>query len=195
MLFGWVSSSAYERLNSQDLKREHKYLAEKNSLEKERAIALADKESELIEQAKRDEDIDKIEDEKLKENLKREIDELRKNRNELVHNKTSIENQNQKELSAFQKKVLNEIFQSKDGCIQKKIINGYKFVLLDENQISESGNLPEYFRYVDSINILVKHGLLKDLNNEGRIFELTSTGKNLIVSINDLNSSTLQPTQ
>lgn len=63
VLFGWISRSAYEKLNSQDLSREHKYLAEKNKLEQERAKELANKENELIDQAKRDVDIERIEDE------------------------------------------------------------------------------------------------------------------------------------
>ena len=33
LLFGWLSRRAYEKLNSQELEREHKYIAEKNKLE------------------------------------------------------------------------------------------------------------------------------------------------------------------
>ncbi|ATO20331.1 hypothetical protein BS636_11960 [Acinetobacter sp. LoGeW2-3] len=180
VLFGRISRSAYEQLNSQELVREHKYLAEKNKLEKERAIELGNKEKELIEQAKRDEDIDKIEDEKLKESLKREIDQLRKNRNELVHNNSNFEHKILKSLSTYEKQLIKEINQSKDGCIQKKRVNGQNFVLLNGKQINESDNAPTYFRYVDSITSLVKKGLLKDLSSEGKLFELMPNFNNIL---------------
>ena len=104
LLFSWISTSAYEQLNSHDLRREDKYLSEKIELERKRALVLANKEEELIDQAKRDIDINKIEDEDVKESLKREIENLRKERNEIV-NKVNLDSKkkNDIELNKFEK--------------------------------------------------------------------------------------------
>lgn len=197
VIFGKISRIAYETLNSLDIQREHKYLLEKIKLEKTRTLALADKENDLINKAKRDEDIKKIEDEELRESLKREIDQLRVKRNTLAHDKDHLEINNGKKLSEFQKVLLNEISKSKDGCIQKKFINGYKFIKVDNKQISESNAAPEYLRYADAISLLVKQGLLKDLDNAGQVFELTVKGRNFVEPMGYSNNDALplQPTE
>lgn len=183
VLFGSVSRLAYEKLNSQELVREHRYITEKNKLEKERAIELANKEEELIDQAKRDVDIDQIADEETRNKLKMEIDKLRQERNQLVHTKESVENKSLADLTENEFNLVNELSKSKDHYVQKKRINGQHVLLLNGEQFNENDNSPSYYRVMDAITSLIRKGLLKDLNNEGKLFELSSDGKKVLSKI------------
>lgn len=176
VIFGYATRSAYERINSQELKRENKYLSEKNLLEKERAVEFANKENELIDQAKRDVDIDQIADEETRNKLKMEIDKLRHERNQLVH---PIENKNLQELSDYELDLLYRLNTSQDHCVQKKKINGHDFLVINNANIHERNNSPLYYRTMDAITSLTRKGLLKDLNSEGKLFEMTSDAKKI----------------
>ena len=178
VLFGFASRLAYEKLNSQELVREHKYLAQKNTLEKERAKALANKESELIDQAKRDVDIDQIKDEETRNKLKMEIEKLRKERNKLA-NKESVDKNDIDELSDYELELLYRLNTSQDHCVQKKRINGQDFLVINNANIYEHNNSPFYYRTMDAITSLTRKGLLKDLNSEGKLFEMTSDAKKI----------------
>lgn len=63
--------------NNLQAKSEHKILTEKNRLEQLRSESLAISEQSIIEQAKRDQQVEKIEDEELKENVKSSIQAIR----------------------------------------------------------------------------------------------------------------------
>ncbi|MQW91253.1 hypothetical protein GFH30_07255 [Acinetobacter wanghuae] len=185
VLFGLVSRLAYEKLNSQELVREHKYIAQKNMLEKERANALANKENELIDRAKRDVDIDQIADEETRNKLKIEIDRLRLERNKLINNNKSTDINDIKELSEHELELLKKLSESEDHCVQKKRINGSDFLMLNKVNIHEKNDSPTYYRIMDAITSLKRKGLIKDLNNEGKLFELSSEAKKLLSKINE----------
>lgn len=180
VLFGYVSRSAYERINSQELKRESKYLAEKNTLERERVKALANKENELIDQVKRDIDIEKIEDEKLRENLKREIDELRKDHLELANSKNSNLS-DQQNLSSFEREILVYLSKGDNNFISKEnIYNTGLIIDLGSKRISKSESNREYLKYEEAVYSLIDKKIIYDLRNEGKVFELTDYGRNFI---------------
>lgn len=180
VLFGWVSRLAYEKLNSQALVREHKYIAEKNKLEKERAVELANKENELIDQAKRDEDIEKIEDETVKENLKREIDQLRKDRQELKNDKNSTPN-SQIKINSYEKKILDYLALDEHNFIRKEAVFGEGLIInLGNTRNSKNDNNREYLKFEEAIFSLIDKGILYDLRNEGEIFELTNFGRDFV---------------
>ena len=65
---------------------EHNFLVKQKELEELRAEMLSSAESELIERAKRDVELNKIEDEKIKNKLKDELNQLRTERDELEKN-------------------------------------------------------------------------------------------------------------
>ncbi len=67
---------------------EHKLLVKKNELEKLRSSILSSSERELIDRAKRDEELNEIQDEELKEKLRSEIEQLRQQR-DLLKNSDS----------------------------------------------------------------------------------------------------------
>ncbi|EZQ10221.1 hypothetical protein [Acinetobacter sp. Ver3] len=174
VLFGWISRSAYERLNSQDLKREHKYLAEKNLLEQERSLELANKEKELIDQAKRDVDIEQINDENTREILRAEIDKLRQERNQLDHN----ENIKQyKELTIYEKNILEYLYANEGKYIGKDEVSYRPSITIGSKEYVEESNLRDYLNYADALKSLKSKGLIRDVGKEGRIFELENKGK------------------
>lgn len=180
VLFGYVTASAYTRINSQDLKREDVYLSEKIELEKKRALELANKEKELIDQAKRDEDIEKIEDEQVKENLKREIDDLRKDRLELVNSKNSNLN-DQQNLNSFEKEILAYLAEDENNFVSKADIYGTGWIIdLGHKRISKRGSNREYLKFEEAMYSLINKKIIYDLRNEGKIFELTNFGRDFV---------------
>ncbi len=78
-----LSAKPVELRNILQAESENKFLIKKKELEAARADLFAVKENELIERAKRDEQLDEIENDDVRERLKRELDELRNNRDTL----------------------------------------------------------------------------------------------------------------
>lgn len=182
VLFGWMSRLAYEKLNSQELDREHKYLAEKNKLEKERAKELANKENELIDQAKRDVDIENIENENVKDSLKREIEQLRKERNDIVHNVGINKSlKNDFNLNEFEKTILRYLSLNNDYFIKRgKDLQVGQFIKLGDQSIYKTNDARDYLKYEQGIKSLIERNFIYDLGEEGKIYELTDFGRDFI---------------
>ena len=178
VLFGLASRLAYEKLNSQGLVSEHKYLAQKNTLEKERAKALADKESELIDQAKRDVDIDKIEDENVKLKLQQEINELRYQRNQILHSKNNINGHKFMQIGPYEKTILAAMSQYSSAKLKRN-----NKVLTIENLELGFNNKEEYKKYEQALFSLVEQGYIDIIDPEGIYFELNNAGLNLITKL------------
>ena len=175
VIFGYATRSAYERINSQELKRESKYLAEKNSLEKERSRELANKEKELIDQAMRDEDIEKIKDTEVKENLKKEIDDLRTQRNIISHEDTKIIGRFLK----VEEVMVNFLRENDNNYIEKNRSHNGDYIRLGDKIIYREQDLRNFLKYEEAIKSLVKNNILQDINNKGMIFEMAEDDINL----------------
>lgn len=183
VLFGWLSKSAYERINSQGLKRESRYLSEKIELERKRAIELANQEKEIIDQAKRDEVIEKIENVDVKKMTKDKIEILRKEKNDLANsliNKNSLKNEI--DLNDFEKDLLRYLFLNQDGFIGHSIdyLAG-PFIHFNDKKILKEKDNRKYLKYNDAIKSLIKRNFIYDLGSEGNIFELTDFGRDFII--------------
>lgn len=76
--FLWICIIPTDLRNSIQAESEHKLLWKKKQLEEARSLVLATKERELIDRAKRDEEIRSIPDKNTKEILQNQIDQLRK---------------------------------------------------------------------------------------------------------------------
>lgn len=87
LVFLYLCRKPTDIKNSLQAKSEHKLLVEKNELENIRSKYLATTEQSIIEQAKRDLEINKIEDQELKDSVKSTVGSLRSNQ------AISIENQ------------------------------------------------------------------------------------------------------
>ncbi|MDY6481809.1 hypothetical protein SKM54_05000 [Acinetobacter faecalis] len=182
VLFGWLSKSAYERINSQDLKRESRYLSEKIELERKRAIELANQEKEIIDQAKRDEVVEKIENADLKKMTKDKIETLRKDKNDLANqliNKNlfkSVIN-----LNDFEKDLLKYLSLSKDNFIRRgKDFQTGLFIQFNNQIINKNKDARSYLKWEEAIKSLIKNNFIYDLGGEGRIYELTDFGRDFI---------------
>lgn len=182
VIFGYATRSAYERINSQELKRESKYLSEKNALEQERAKELANKENELIDQAKRDIDIKKIEDEDVKNSLKREIENLRNERNEIIHKvNLGSTKKNDIDLNEFEKEILNYLSLNNENFIQCG--HDFQFGLFIEiykKNIFKNSDTRKFLKYEEAIKSLTTRKIIYDLGGESKIYELTEFGRELI---------------
>lgn len=90
--FLWICRKPTDLRNSIQAESEHKLLLKKKQLEETRSLILATRERELIDRAKRDEEIKSISDKNTKESLQNQIDHLRKEldiQNDLI-NKTLL---------------------------------------------------------------------------------------------------------
>ncbi len=107
-----------ELRNNIQASSEHVLLVQKQDFEEMRAALLADKERELIERAKRDEQIEEIENEDTKEGVKEEIKKLRKERDELANKPSSNEtNLSQLELAKSLKQLAD--IENQKGELEK----------------------------------------------------------------------------
>lgn len=177
LLFGWLSRRAYEKLNSQELEREHKYIAEKNKLENERAVELANKEKELIDQAKRDIDIDKLEDDQVKQNLREEIEKLRNERDQA--SKQLFGEPNIIQIDEEEKEVLKAACLDKNGQIMRRTFIGGRFIQAGNLQLGKDNNM-EFLKYDEALKSLKAKELIQDIGQKGEIFEISYKGWNLI---------------
>lgn len=92
VVYPWVhyllmlaTSKPLELREVHQLQAEHKVLTKKKELEDARSKILASAERELIDRAKRDQELELIENEQLKQKLKEQLEELREIRNAAVH--------------------------------------------------------------------------------------------------------------
>lgn len=81
VVFLYICQKPTDLINALQAKSEHKTLTVRNDLEKLRAESLAIQEQSIIESAKRDQQIEEIEDEALKENVKSNIQAVREKEN------------------------------------------------------------------------------------------------------------------
>ncbi len=77
LLLGWLTTKPVELKEMLQARSEHKLIMEKKQLEEARSRLLADREFELIERATRDQKVEELDNEGLKNKLKAELDQLR----------------------------------------------------------------------------------------------------------------------
>lgn len=105
-LYPWLSyvlasltAKPFELRDMLQARSEHKLIMAKKQLEEARSGLLANAELELIERAKRDEEVDELRSEELKNKIKTELDELRAQRDSLTdEGKVSLTRKRHKEL-------------------------------------------------------------------------------------------------
>jgi hypothetical protein len=88
----WICRRPTDLKNVIQAESEHSLLTKKQELEKVRSDLLASMEEDLIERAKRDQELGKIEDETAKNKTKEAIDKLREERDELAYDPSLFPN-------------------------------------------------------------------------------------------------------
>lgn len=82
-IFGMISKKPLELIDNLDLEAQHKRAIRQAELEQSRTKLFSIKETELIDRAKRDEEVERISDKSEREKLKNELERLRRERDEL----------------------------------------------------------------------------------------------------------------
>ena len=112
--FEWISKKPLERLDTLSLEAENRRLIMQNNLENARAQQFADREKELINRAKRDEEVEEIIDDESKGKLSAEIVELRRERDELFK---KVNRKDNKQFPKEVKELLAAAAQHSEGII------------------------------------------------------------------------------
>jgi hypothetical protein len=171
--FGLLSKLPFEKIDNLHLDSEHKKTIRKTQLEQSRSAFFASKESELIERAKRDEEVLEIEDEQLKEKLKSEIDALRRER-ERMSIDLSAERSDAR-LSPQEREILKAAAQDKSGSIMRMSYIGGRTIQAGRLTFGEESSR-DFARYDSALNDLVSKGLVIAVGHKGEMFELTHSG-------------------
>lgn len=163
--FGKIMRIPYEILNTQELNREHKYISEKTKLEDSRAQAIANKEIKLIEKARRDEDIESINNQNVKENLKREIEEVRA------------------EITPIEKEILQAASLDQNGQIIRRAVIGNRFIQAGDTVFGQNdSNL--FLKYDHALKTLLMKNFIQEVGNRADMFSITTKGWDLISNLN-----------
>lgn len=163
--FGKITRIPYEILNTQELNREHKYISEKTKLEDSRAQAIANKEIKLIEKARRDEDIESINNQNVKENLKREIEEVRA------------------EITPIEKEILQAASLDQNGQIIRRAVIGSRFIQAGDTVFGQNdSNL--FLKYDHALKTLIMKNFIQEVGDRADMFSITTKGWNLISYLN-----------
>ncbi len=135
-VFLWICRIPTDLRNSIQAESEHKLLLKKQELEEARRLVLATKERDLIDRAKRDEEIESISDETTKEQLKDEITKLRK----LLDSSNDL-GQKEKEIriKEFRNRYQN-LYKGHGGNFLKHLIPSGINLLKNDDEIEEALN-------------------------------------------------------
>jgi len=178
--FAFLSSKPFESMDNLQLNAEHKKTIRRTELERSRADLFAGKEAELIERAKRDEEILSIDDAHLKERLQAEIVALRQERDRMSAGpaqKSPLE-----ALTPVERTLLSRAAERGDGLIARNdYLDGRSFQIGFEKFGGESRR--DFVRYESAMQSLVEKGLLSDVSHNGKRFELTSAGWDLAEAV------------
>lgn len=155
--------------NALQAESEHSLLLKKQELEEARAKILRNAEEELIERAKRDEKLQEIDSDEVREKLQKEINELRNERESLRSKPDSDLKKANESLNSEQEKILKVITLSDGELAKKTIIENSEYDKVKTEYLLES---LEDNRYLES-------------DYDGRfddyIYRLTTRSKKLMV--------------
>jgi primosomal protein N' len=163
----WIGIKPTELKISLQARSEHSLIIEKQKLEEAHNKLLASTENELIDRAKRDAELNEIEDEEIRQKLQSEIEELREER-EKIKNQLDEKTQTEPQpLTKEQEKILSFITK-KGGEIEK-------FLVFNDTPYGKVKT--EYY-----IEDLISIGYLKDNDyNESSTYALTTKAKKLMI--------------
>ncbi|NQY26226.1 MAG: hypothetical protein HRT92_03510 [Piscirickettsiaceae bacterium] len=183
LIFEYSSKKPIELIDVLKLEAQHKITIKQAQLEQSRTDFFAIKEKELIERARRDEEVSAIANEETKEKLSIELEQLRNERDKLSH---EVREKDTKEslkdpLLALSKlsdpaiEILLATKNNKNGTIkiiatlQGRAIHAGTDTFGTEDQRT-------YVKYEEGLEELVELGLVKSRDLSGDVYELTSLG-------------------
>ncbi|MBA1276834.1 hypothetical protein [Stutzerimonas stutzeri] len=177
-IFGVVSRKPAGLIDNLYLEAEHKKTIRQAELEQSRSNLFAVKEKELIDRAKRDEEVAGIEDDAAKEKLAAQIESLRWERDQLsaqLKDQSAVGKPSAYKLSKEAIEIIKAASQSKSGTIIKPKSIGERTIQAGEKSFG-SENSRDFAKYDAALDELIKQSLIKGLGAKGEVFELTNNG-------------------
>lgn len=169
--FNYISQKPFELIDNLYLEAEHKKTIKKTELERSHSQLFATKEEELIQRAKRDEEVSGIEDERLKEQLKQDIERLRRERDQMYESSKPTE----KLLDETETELLLAAAKSGDGNISRRDYLSGRSINIGTLTFGE-GSPREFSKYDSALKSLLNKALIQEVGQKGELFELTHAG-------------------
>lgn len=176
--FGLISRKPAGLIENLRLEAEHNKTIRQTELENSRSNLFAVKEKELIERAKRDEEVAGLGDEEAKEKLTAQLENLRRERDQLsekLQSQVSVGKPTAYNLSRQAFEILKAASENKKGTILKSQSIGNRTIHAGNQSFGSEGSR-DFALYDDALGELVAYGLIKGLGEKGEIFELTHKG-------------------
>jgi len=174
-IFAIIEKKPNELIENLNLEAEHKMTIKQSQLEQSRSKLFAVKEEELIDRAKRDEELASIEDSEAKEKLIEQLNSIRRERdmlsNELVESKKA-----QSELSKEAQEIMIAASSKEDGSIMKTVTKSGKDIQAGNKSFGSEG-YKSFAKYESALSELLKNEFVKELGQKGEVFELTHKGR------------------
>lgn len=180
-IFGCIEKKPRELLDNLELESQHKKTIKQTQLEQSRSELFAVKEQELIERAKRDNEVADIEDSEAKEKLIIQLDTIRAERDMLSH-ELQKKQQPENALSDEAKELLLAASVDKRGNIMKLMTLSDRNIQTGTSSFG-SDDQKSFVKYEAALDELVYTGFVKELGNKGQVFEITHKGWKLIEAL------------
>lgn len=174
LFYDWVSKKPLEMHDFMRLEAQNKITIKEAELEQARNELFAVKESELIERAKRDEEISNITDEETKEKLSQDIEQLRRERESLKNRNINDDNLTFK-LSSEALELLKEAANNKNGAIVISNTLSGRSIQVGMHKFGKDDQR-SFVKYEDALELLEHNDLVREIGHKGEVFELTSNG-------------------
>jgi hypothetical protein len=163
-----------ELVENLSLEAEHKRIIKQTQLEEARTKLFAMKEEELIDRAKRDEEVADIQNSVTKDKLAAQLNKLR-NEKDLLTKELEERVSPEKALSKEAITILREAAKDKQGTIM--VIKTFDGNTIQVNKKEFGAEDQRAFsKYEAALDELIKNNLVKELGHKGEVFELTSSG-------------------
>ena len=172
LLFGKLAQNPLERIDNLHLELENKKIIRQTELEQSRSTLFGIKEKELIDRAKRDEEVAEITDESVKEKLSEDLGRLREERDKL---NDELNNSSKFKLSSAAIELLKAAATNKKGAILKPQTLGNRSIQAGGKSFGGKDQR-DYKKYEAALDELESLDLVKDASYTIGMYELTHQG-------------------
>jgi len=155
------------------LDSEHEKMLRKTVLERSRSEHFADRENELIDRAKRDSEIEDIENEELKARLSEQIEALRNERDKLHESLSG--RPHTAVFSPEEVEILKAASQDESGSITRNVWLNGQSIEAGASSFGEKDKR-EYSKYDAALKALIVKDLVEKVGRDGGLHELTHSG-------------------
>lgn len=172
LVFGVISKKPIELIDNVHLDSEHRKTIRKTELEQSRNALFAARERDLIERAKRDSEVEGIENDALRQRVAEEIGALRLERDKLSSQGSPAGSNRQ--LSKEELDLLKAAGAGDGGILRVEYLDGS--YLKAGNTIFGHKDPRGMSRYSAALQMLISNSLVKASNHTPGVFELTHMG-------------------